>query len=357
MIDLSKKFCGRPWEFLEIVDGGGKLKVFNCCPSWVNYNDIGAVDYNFDFDSTWNGEKSRDFRRSVLDGSFKFCNTGICPIIQNNSLPARNDILQGKCGEYYKNILEMNLVLANNPNFINLCYDVSCNLKCPSCRPTFSFLNEKTNLSEYNLKKQFQKILLEYLYKCVDRLTVSITGSGDPFASKLFWDFLQSIDGRLNPNIGINLQTNGILFNELNWKKLNKLHDNKITTLISLDAGTKETYSIVRRGGDWDVLMNNLKFISSLYNENKLAGVRLDCVVQNNNYTELDKFIAIAKQYNFNCYLSRILKVSYWSDEEFKQHNIFDVSHKNHIDFLQIIRKNFEYNRIDFGNLSEYRTI
>jgi hypothetical protein len=103
--------------------------------------------------------------------------------------------------------------------------------------------------------------------------------------------------------------------------------------------------------------MRNLEFISKLYNENKLKYVRLDCVVQNKNYKEIELFINIAKKYNFYCYLSRIInwERGTYTSEQFKEHNIFDINHSNHQDFLKIINQNFNYDKIDFGNLSEYR--
>ena len=139
MIDLSKKFCSRAWEFIEVNDDSG-LKMFNCCPNWVNNYDLGRIEYNTDFDSVWNGAKSQEFRKSILDGSFRYCNKTQCPMIQNNSLPDVEDILNGFHDEYYKKIIENNLLISDNCNFINLCYDVSCNLRCPSCRPNFLFL-------------------------------------------------------------------------------------------------------------------------------------------------------------------------------------------------------------------------
>lgn len=358
MTNLNNKFCGRPWEFLEIHDDGG-LKVYNCCPNWVNHNDLGRMEYNTDFENVWNGLKSQEFRKSILDGSFKYCNKIECPFIQNNSLPDKNDILTGKHGNYYKSIVENETIISENSNFINLCYDVSCNLKCPSCRPNLWYLSKFTNFNEFETKRKFQEKLLEYLYKCTRPITVNVTGSGDPFGSKLFWDFLQSIDGKLNSNIEITLQTNGVLFTEENWEKLKKIHCNVIKTVISLDAGTEETYNYTRRGGDWNKLMRNLEFISSLYKQDKIKYVRLDCVVQNKNYKEINKFINISKKYNFYCYLSRIVNWGRgtYTNEEFKEHNIFDVNHPNHQHFLHIINQNFNYDKIDFGNLNEFRNL
>jgi sulfatase maturation enzyme AslB (radical SAM superfamily) len=314
------------------------------------------MDYDTNFENVWNGVKSQEFRKSILDGSFKYCNKIECPMIQNGSLPNKDDIKLGKHGDYYKNVIENEILIAENSNFINLCYDVSCNLKCPSCRPNLLYLSKFTNFDEYETKRKFQEKLLEYLYKCTRPITINVTGSGDPFGSKLFWDFLQSIDGKLNNNIEITLQTNGVLFTEDNWNKLEKIHCNVIKTVISLDAGIEETYNYTRRGGDWKKLMKNLEFISSLYKKDKIKFVRLDCVVQNKNYKELSKFINIAKKYKFHCYLSRIVNWGRgtYTNEEFKQHNIFDVNHPNYQHFLSIINQNFDYDKIDFGNLNEF---
>ena len=196
------------------------------------------------------------------------------------------------------------------------------------------------------------------MYTCKKPVTLNITGSGDPFASKLFWDFLQSIDGKLGRNIKIHLQTHGLLFTEENWNKLHKIHENFIALFLSIDAGTRETYNYTRRGGNWNTLMKNLDFVSSLYQENKLKFVRLDCVVQNKNYKEIDKFIDIAKKHNFHCCLSRIVnwQRAAYTKEEFKEHNIFDENHPNHKHFLNVLKQDFNYDRIDFGNISEYRT-
>ena len=178
MIDLNKKFCGRPWEFLEIHDDGG-LKVYNCCPNWVNHNDLGKMNYDTNFENIWNGEKSKEFRKSILDGSFKYCNRTECPMIQNGSLPDKNDIRDGKHGEYYKKIIEDNVLISENADFINLCYDVSCNLKCPSCRPTFWFLNEKINPIDFNLKRLFQIKFKKSMLINLDKPELIIT-VGDP---------------------------------------------------------------------------------------------------------------------------------------------------------------------------------
>jgi len=366
MKNLNEKFCSRPWEFIEIGSAKGDevklefgfergMSVYNCCPSWIDNNLIGELKYDIDIESIWNGEKSQEFRKSILDGSFKYCNHKLCPYIQSEKLINKTDIKNNEYGEFYKKIIEENLLYSSNPKFINLCYDVSCNLSCPSCRKNFLFLNEKTDKVQFDLKLKFFNKMMEYLYSCKEPVVVNFTGSGDPFGSKLFFDFLQNLNGDLNPNIEIQLQTNGILFNKQNWKKLHKIHNLVIKTLISLDAGTENTYKYTRRGGDWNTLMENLNFIYDLYQNNSLYYVRLDCVVQNKNYKELQEFVNIAPKFNFYCYFSRItLWTDTYTEKEFEEHNIFNINHPNHLDFINEINKNFEYDKIDYGNLNDF---
>lgn len=352
--DLTKKFCFRPWEFMEIQDD---TTMYPCCPNWVNNVNYGRVDRDLNFDDTWNGEKAKRFRASILDGSFRYCNKTQCPMIQNGSLPNVQDILDGNCGEQRRDILINKNLSSSGPEFINLCYDRSCNLRCPSCRQNFYFLSEKSNVDEYILKWQFQEKLIEFLYNIQTKAIINITGSGDPFASKLFWDLLTSLDGRKNPNIQIQLQTNGVLFTRENWNRLEKLHNNSISTIISLDAGTKKVYDRIRKGGDWNKLMRNLGFVDELHKQKKLSWVRLDFVCQNRNFTEMRVFVDIAKQHGFNCYFSRIVNWGTYSSIEFNEHNIFDPSHANHKQFLELINEDFGYDKVDFGNLTEFRTI
>ena len=129
MSDLSQKFCFQPWDFMEIQDD---LSIFNCCPNWIDYYSYGKLDSSLNTAVIWNGEKAQEFRKSILDGSFKFCNRTLCPYIQNNSLPNRSDILEGKYGTKWVDVLNQQQTTSENPTRINLSYDKSCNLKCPS---------------------------------------------------------------------------------------------------------------------------------------------------------------------------------------------------------------------------------
>jgi len=376
--DLATRFCDRPWTFLEIQE----KSLYNCCPRWVNLNEIGDITPELDFAKEWNSDRSKAFRRTILDGSFSMCNKEECPMIQNKTLPKRTDILNGKHGERLKQIVQWDLEISDLPATINLCYDRSCNLECPSCRSKKIFYNDRvSNLTTVNKKdtikfysnrsdfsvprqkprqknfperyKQVLKIndkLLQMIHSKPHDVNLIITGSGDPFGAPSFFQLMKKIKPHLNPKITLALQTNGVLWDEKRWAKLKNIHTLNISAIISLDAGIKEHYDKVRVGGDWNRLMKNLTFIKSL----NLPWVRLDMCVQKNNYQSIPEFIEIAKQHNFDSYTSRIFNWGTFTEGKFDEHNIFDKKHPEHKEMMEIINRDYQYDKHDWGNLTDF---
>tara|TARA_R110002051_G_C8730347_1_gene497781 strand:+ start:482 stop:1528 length:1047 start_codon:yes stop_codon:yes gene_type:complete len=344
--DLATRFCDRPWTFLEVQEKA----LYNCCPRWVNHNKIGEITPELDFAKEWNSEPSKAFRQSILNGSFSMCNKEECPMIQNKTLPTRADILAGKHGEKLRRIVEWDLDIADNPTIINLCYDRSCNLECPSCRKHKIFYNKKNLPDKYKQALKINEKLLRMIHSKPHDVCLNITGSGDPFGSPSFFELMKKIKPSRNPKIKLKLQTNGVLWDERRWAQLKNIHKLEIHAIISLDAGIKEHYDKVRVGGDWNRLIKNLTFIRSL----KLPYVRLDMCVQKNNYQSIPEFIHIAQAHEFHSYTSRMYNWGTFSQEEYNSHNIFDTKHPEHKQFLEVLNDNYHYHKHDWGNLTDF---
>ena len=103
--------------------------VYPCCPGWLK-DDTNPAGYDFGniykdkWKDIWNGEKAQEFRKSILDGSFKYCNENLCPHLQNvhskpnvgsiESAPVVRkmkdiELLYEERGEYHRNIIENQL--------------------------------------------------------------------------------------------------------------------------------------------------------------------------------------------------------------------------------------------------------
>ena len=358
MGNLSNKFCRKPFENFEI-DSTGKVSL--CCFSWLPYH-AGQVNEHTSVHEVFNSEIVKDIRESIHDGSFRYCNHQLCPLIQNGTLPNRDEVE----GPRMKKIVETNAIDNLKPDFYNLCYDESCNLECPSCRINkISF----TKGPRYEQRARIQEQIIKELFsEPHDRnCTVNITGSGDPFGSRLFRELLFNIDGKNFPRLSINLQTNGVMFTEKYWDKMSKIHPNINSVIVSFDAGTEETYNITRKGGNWKQLLKNMEFLSTINshdtkysnpnNRNKLKEVRIDFVVQQANYKEMPLMIELGKKYNVDAvYFSLVINWGTWSDQQFLDKAVYGQHHYEHSDFLNLLMDPvFDDPVVDLGNVTQFR--
>ena len=120
------------------------------------------------------------------------------------------------------------------------------------------------------------------------------------------------------------IHTNGTLLNKANLDKLTSKYSD-ITLFISLDACTKKTYETLRKGGNFDILMKNLIYISELKKEGKINYVSILYVVQRENYTELAETCKLAISLGFDRFdATRIFNWGTYSEEEFKNVSMFD---------------------------------
>ena len=350
MADLQGKFCRKPFEHFEVHSNGS---VSLCCYTWLPHHAGILSEYNSIHD-VFNSPKVQQIRRSIHDGSFSYCNHDLCPHIQNKSLPDKSEVE----GPRMQQIVQDGELNNLQPDFYNLCYDESCNLECPSCR-THSKMY--TSGPEYEKRKHIQdQIIQDVFEKPHNRnCTVNITGSGDPFGSKLFRELLFSIDGKNFPKLNINLQTNGVMFSEKYWNKMHKIHSNINTVVVSFDAGTKETYDKIRVGGDWDRLQHNMEFLSRLRAKNEIRELRIDFVVQSSNYRDMPKVINIGKRLNVDkVYFGVVVNWGTWSQSEFEKKAIYIEGHNEYPNFMCMLNSPiFDDSIVDLGNVTQYREI
>jgi MoaA/NifB/PqqE/SkfB family radical SAM enzyme len=131
------------------------------------------------------------------------------------------------------------------------------------------------------------------------------------------------------------------MWNKKVWNSMPNVHKFVKSCEISIDAATRETYETkVRLNGNWDNLISNLKFISTI------KGLRLikpSFVVQQKNYKEMYDFAQLMKSIFGNKVLVLFVKMNNWgtfTDLEFMKEKIWDSSHPEYSEFI------IELNRI-----------
>ena len=148
--------------------------------------------------------------------------------------------------------------------------------------------------------------------------------------------------------------TNGLLLKK-HWHTLSDYSKEKIEYIsVSIDASTPETYAINRRGGDWDLLHENLKFIQRLKLDKKILEFQASFVVQDNNFHEIKDFVLMCESYGVTHIQLQIIEPDFIRDlgygdylEEWVQKAVHEKSHPNHNELLGIIKDNFFTKYID----------
>jgi len=339
------KYCAKPFTWFEIqIDG----RVFMCCPTWLPYP-VGNVFENT-ISEIWNSERVIKIRESIYDGSFKYCNKPLCPDIQAGYLKDLNEIPAAD-----RWIVDQ----TGFPKNINFSTDESCNLSCPSCRTSKILHSSGPDYDHRQLLDD--KIWSEIMARPKDiDINIHITGSGDPFGSKIFRERLLSLDATERPNMRFHFKTNGVMLTPKIWEQLHRIHRNIKNIHISFDAGTEQTYNITRRGGDWNTLIENMRALDPIARDN---GIQLfyDYVVQAANATEMLDFCKLINEISPNYYLLHFTRISDWGTwptQEFERQAVWMESHPDHQAWLQhIANPEFDKYRINWANNAQFRKI
>lgn len=347
--NLKGRFCPQPFRSLELHLNAGS---YVCCPSWLNTS-IGDFKKN-DISEIWNSPTAQDIRATIIDGSYKYCDKDACPAIQGESLPFLSH-LDKNIKNYIKN---KQTVLDAPPQSVMFTFDASCNLSCPTCRP--EKISHTIDSKEYKeLNKLCHDITASLLKDPDSDLTLNVTGSGDPFSALAFRHYLESIDGTKYPNLKFRFQTNGLLLTPIMWERMSKIHNNVEHIYVSIDASTPETYSIIRRGGQFSVIYENMKFISRLRSQNKFKHLQVKFVVQQKNYREIPHF---AKMFlDMGCdsiTFSKVLDWGSWSSHEFNANCIWEESHPDYNHFISVLADPIlSHWNVYLGNILPYRKL
>jgi len=334
---LKGRFCAAPFETLETTPNGD---AYVCCPSWLPIP-IGNIDRQ-DADAIWNSPIADELRASILDGSFRYCSRMHCSRIGNKWLPEAGspEAAAFTAGDALRK---------PGPRQVILSHDQSCNLACPSCRRDFILANKEEQAALDRVADDFVMPILR------DADSVRITGSGDPFGSNHFRRLLKSITREEFPRLWVDLHTNAQLLNARAWADLGLSSLVRITE-ISIDAALPETYAVVRRGGDFSRLLENLEFVKHLRETGEIQRLVLSFVVQALNFREMPEFVRIADRFGADLVVFNMIRNwGTYSREEFEEQFIGARTHPEHGAFLETLRApELQAAKVSMGNVLGY---
>lgn len=324
MDDLSRRFCHLPWSFAEIHGDGS---VYVCCARYSDGRKIGNI-FTDDPMEMWNSDQARAFRAGILDGTFSQCSRVKCPYIAGRELPTKEEAGADGWAEV---IASAQTVLDHGPLYVKLAHDETCNLTCPSCRDHI-IVAKRARQAE--LDRVLHRFILPFLK---DARSVQLAGDGDPFASRHYRSIMQ-LTAQGYPDLKISLHTNGVLCDEEAWADC-RLDGRAGSVYVSVDAARRETFEVIRRGGDFRRLTANLKFLADKRRRGDIWDLHLLFVVQTGNYKEMPEFVRLGEEFSADSV--RFSLIDHWgraqTHEEYLRHKVWDEGHPEHRAFLNIL--------------------
>ena len=179
-----------------------------------------------------------------------------------------------------------------------------CNMACVMCMGELSskhMLGRDKDLKKYDQNtfdddENLEQLLIE-LEEFIPHLhTIRFTG-GEPFAHKGFYRIAELVT-KLNPNMVIDITTNGSIYNT-KVDKFAKLLNMKLS--MSLDTVIKDEYDKIRIGGVHSETLGNIqKFKNVLGSDN----IKINSTLMSINCLNIDTFFQYAFDNNFEPFIN-----------------------------------------------------
>jgi MoaA/NifB/PqqE/SkfB family radical SAM enzyme len=326
--DLSDKFCPMPFAHLAT---GWKGNAFACdCPAWVPFP-IGNVLEASTAEAVWNSPTAIEIRRSILDGDFSYCSRTLCAYIAARKLPRKDEVVDPLMRRY---IEKRTTTIAEAPRMVQLNYDNTCNLACPSCR-TGMIVAKREERDAYARARD--RVILPLLKRVNGQSYLS--GGGEAFSSPHYRSILSVLNRRDYPGLSLHLITNGLLATEQQWNAFPDLPEMIDVLSVSIDAATAGTYEQLRRPGRWATLLPNLEVMAEMRRAGRIRSFWINFVVQKDNYREMPAFVELGEHLGVDrIWFQRVTNYGAYAEARFADVDVTAPSHPEHSALLEILR-------------------
>lgn len=263
---LSQNFCIAPFTTLLLEPDG---KIGACRHKGAEFP-VGNILHQ-SFDEIWNGPFIKNWRAEFLAGKPQICSTEVKDR-KCHHCPSYNQLLQNA---------DIHVHQTKKPLRIAFNFNGHCNLECNMCH-----IWQKENGLYDKIK------FWENIDPWIEDLEEVELLSGEPFIQKDTYRLIEIISAK-KPLARWTFTTNA------NWKlsEYIKSHLDKIIVknmIVSLDATTEETYSKIRKKGDFKKAIETIRQLQS-YEKNRLEqnlsplNLKVNFLFQKENWQELER--------------------------------------------------------------------
>lgn len=321
---LKKFVCAQPFTRFDIGPAG---EVLLCCGHWLPTS-IGNF-VSSPVESILNSPAAQKIRRSVTDGTYAYCNHLECAPLAQGALPLRDSLPSGPLQEAVHHqkfeVQEIHEILFG--------LDRTCNLSCPSCRR--DRITEKFSESDETAKALANKLIP--LLRGVRVL--NINPAGELFVSKLSRRILEFINDGSTPDLVLDIISNGVLFNAKEWNRFPGIHKRIRSVRISTDAATKPTFESLRRGGEWEPFLENMRFLQRLRRSDTIPQLKFSFTYQRDNFREMRDFVTLCESLSADFVIfERLQNLGAFTHREYLDRAVHRPEHPLYAEFIAIAR-------------------
>lgn len=313
------KLCERGLNFLQVYDDYGNVRL---CAWIVDGSNIGNL-LDSSVDEVFHGEKAQSVRNRLGCGDYSKCIIDNCPWLS--------------CNEMDKHLVEID-ECPKYPEYLYLAFENACNYNCITCNMHERML--ATDKIEIN--KRYEKIVSEIKKVMPYVKRISANGQGELFASERTLELLSQWEP-IAPaeECSVVLETNGSLFDEEHWKKIENLGKYHLTVCISIMSFNEQIYQ--RLSGTKlpiEKLFDNLRFVKELREKEIINELRICTVVQQSNFREMPEFARRSIE-EFGADYVRLRSFVPWGKRPIETEWFMDVRnpyHPDHEEYVEIMK-------------------
>lgn len=262
------KVCERYANFVQVINPMGDVRI---C-SWMHDGIVGNL-LEHDLPDLLSNKKAKKLLKPMLDGTYSNCPKDNCPWLAN-----------GTMDEHMYEIRTLRRI----PEKLYLAYEGVCNYKCTCCTSCDHMALTKSR----DWSKNYD-IIEDRLRQIMPKVkTIGANGRGELFASKRIMSLMSEWRPEApKEECSVELETNGSLFNERNWRKIENLGQYNLTVAITVMSFTESVYRHLS-GTKLPIknLEENLRFVKKLREAGVINFLELATVMQEMNFMEMPTF-------------------------------------------------------------------
>lgn len=264
------KICERGLNFIQITGARGRVRICG----WMNNCYIGSL-LDSTMEEIYRGKLADKVRSHLIDGSYTDCPVDNCPWLANKTME--------------EHLMELDEI-PKLPKELYLGYEGKCNYNCTCC----SSYKNMEEAREGDWEENYA-VIEERIRNIMPHLTtISANGRGELFCSPRTLQLLSEWRP-IHPKeeVSVMLETNGSLFNEKNWKKIENLGQYYLSVSITVMSFEEEVYQYLS-GTKLPIsnLISNLHYVKSLREAGIINELEIATVLQERNFREMPEFTA-----------------------------------------------------------------